>query len=453
LQDQLVALRQDADLLTLRALAETANANPWQLQACAWDEQARADAEAVYRGKTFTQRQVAALREDASLAPFGPGADVKLAIRQQVVHQGQHPHVPAWVRNVADQRDYFVLHCLIVLPESGGEGVAEFYEFMYAYQSPKALCLAKLRRKPAVCCGPGVPLRSAMAQSWDYDFVSANEYVYSASSVLCSWPEERLQVLPDLVHLQPSSRVVSQASPIALCDFLADLPPVKATSAPHAPTARRGDVSARARLLAENPWAMAYVDEAARVLKRHKGDPAEDADVKDDDVEAPDEEEDPLELDEEAAQEVFAAMEAARADAQRDDMGLFRVLPLGGAWTAIHRGVAQDAWQGKASGAEAVQFAERYLLQQRARFDISLYTYPGALACARYWATKMAFFHALWVGGGGKAPFVFPDEELATFQEPAEFTKLTQECTAHRAQTRFTAFRAMRPAGNGELLA
>ena len=29
LQDQLVALRQDADLLTLRALAETANANPW----------------------------------------------------------------------------------------------------------------------------------------------------------------------------------------------------------------------------------------------------------------------------------------------------------------------------------------------------------------------------------------------------------------------------------------
>lgn len=110
-------------------------------------------------------------------------------------------------------------------------------------------------------------------------------------------------------------------------------------------------------------------------------------------------------------------LEAARA-LSATSLGrteLFKVVPLGGVWTARNRGVAFDAYQGRSVGADTALFCERYRLQKAARFDTSLYSIQGALSMARAWCARMTFFfrglegcrrgHPFCVFGGGAPEF------------------------------------------------
>ena len=87
-----------------------------------------------------------------------------------------------------------------------------------------------------------------------------------------------------------------------------------------------------------------WYGDAARWVEKKRG----DVDAADED---PGDEvggEEPFEVDDAVIGDVVAAMDRAREAAAPDHAGSFRIVPLGGMWTAAHAGVAQDAWQGKA---------------------------------------------------------------------------------------------------------
>ena len=445
--EQLRDLEEEADLLQMRGESEDASRNTWCLSACTLSEIERLELEQLLRSDQFPRLRVAQLREIARRTPRAPDVLTQLAIRSHIIPRVERPEPPVWIREVAARREHFVLHALLVKPRDGAEDATMYFEFMYAYQSPVKICLQCLERSPRATPASGASLIDNMMNDWEYEFVGEGRFVYSVDALMCAWTEDMVDVLPGLVYLG-QHRVASHSSPMPLRLFLDALPVVRGARAGLGAAARGpGPPTAAAMFLAEHPWAVQYIDEAARWLEKQRG--AVEAEADEDPSDEVVSEELAFEVDDAVIGEVSAAMEAARAEAAPDHAGSFRVLPLGGVWLAAHAGIHMDAWQGKAVGREPSDFCRRYRLQAAARFDVGLYSHRGALVCARFWVQRMAFFFDTWVAAGAVLPYAFGVEDTDAWREPAEFTLLTTTCLATKAQRRFGQLRALWPVGNG----
>ena len=216
--------------------------------------------------------------------------------------------------------------------------------------------------------------------------------------------------------------------------------PKPAESAARGSSDRVAASNPRAAMVAKFPWLLEHLEEGKYILKRKtatlEGDGSGDEpDEGDDDV------------DELLPETVFAALAAAREEAEKDPEAsdCFRVVPLGGMWTAKHLGVAFDAYQGKAATQESRTWCAAHTLQSAMRFDCSLYTVHGAFVMASYWASKMAHFFQMWCDLGSPKAQKYTVSDLASWKEPAGFTVLATSLTKPQAIRRVSQLRDLYP--------
>lgn len=445
LLDDVLDLETQIDLIGARSKVDARMANPWRMTACTLSQADKDHFEALCASPRFSRTNVDALRRKAALPPAPVDYRVRLELVQFPLHQLPEVLSPRWVAEVCVHREYFGLHAF-VLRSDVPVGDVQYFAFMFAYQSPYLLSLAKLERRDyasSIAENGGFGME-ALASHWDYEFNFVGPFLHSTLDVF-DWDEDRIEVLPGLVFLHGKG-VASHSTPVPLRVFLDSLPQPRKGIAASVAVARPGGRSASATLVAENSWVMAYMDDGNRILNKHGGGEHRQQEALSDHEE--DQEEDPF-ADAEVIAEVFEVMANAASEAKADHMGSFCVAPLGGQWTSANLGVAMDAWQGKACGKDPAYWCKLYCMQATMRFDLSLYGNQGALACARYFVQKMCFLYRLWVDGGAEIPFTYSDELLGLFQEPVEFTQLVLSCENHKAQQRFLLLRSLRPLGVG----
>jgi len=250
-------------------------------------------------------------------------------------------------------------------------------------------------------------------------------------------------VLPSVAYFG-RQRAASHHDAIPLREFLDALPAVRVAKEVQATSA--ATTSARAKLIADNPWVLPYLEEGRDILKKNKsslGGPA--AEEEEEEEEAAEADEDPIT--EAQVESIFTAMEEARKESSSQATTCFRVVPLGGQWQAKHLGVAQNAWQAKCIGTETQDFCRSFAMQDSCRFDTSLYGHTGALQMARIWVLKLQYFFDTWTALGCPTPCPWPDDLLARFQEPAYFAAMEASDLPNRAKARLQWLRDLKPAG------
>ena len=136
---------------------------------------------------------------------------------------------------------------------------------------------------------------------------------------------------------------------------------------------------------------------------------------------------------------MWEELEQARLEwesAPEDTPVYFRVVVLGGKWTAAHKGRAADAISGQASGKDAEKWC-RSLKHVGAtitsRYDMELYTAERAAILARAWCSKMQHFYSI-TALLGKSIYQLSGTEMNSWVEPSEFTALAEEA-AHAGGT------------------
>jgi hypothetical protein len=443
--DDVLHMETEIDLLRERALAEPCVSTPWVLSACTFTEEEKAHFDSLYRGGSFSNKKVRELREVCATAPEIPDVFCRLALSRIELPTAPAPPLPPWLGEVCAQREHFARTALVWQGETD-DAEPEFFFFCFAYQNPRLLSLMSLSREAfasSLASDGGYGVQGLDAH-WDYAFRVQCAFLYSSDN-LSHWLEDRLGVLESIVFLE-GRRCVSHASIQGLRTFLDKLPPPKRNVGAGGSRGVHGGAAPRSKLVADNPWTLAYIDEGLQFLKKHKKNSGPGHNDSSDDDEASDEADEgelfPI-------ADVYAAMEAAGRDVADDNTGSFKVAPVGGQWTASHLGVAQDAWRGIAVGHAAQDWCTRYGLQATMRFDVALYEHSGALTCARYWVAKHDYWFQAWLLDGMLVPYLYSDEVLNGFEEPLAFTTLCTTIVAGRAQARFAALRFLVPTGQG----
>ncbi len=68
--------------------------------------------------------------------------------------------------------------------------------------------------------------------------------------------------------------------------------------------------------------------------------------------------------------------------------GKFAEAHMGNTWNAVH---------GYASGADCEHWCDKYHLQRRARFDVTMYGDDLSLTLAKAWAHRMGYLYNIWL--------------------------------------------------------
>jgi hypothetical protein len=84
----------------------------------------------------------------------------------------------------------------------------------------------------------------------------------------------------------------------------------------------------------------------------------------------------------------------------------------GGAWTALHTGVAADSFRCEACNAGALRSCELHRLPKSATFSIFKFTESHTQGLATFWGDNMQFWYDEFMDRGGLAPCFFTDDEL-----------------------------------------
>lgn len=436
IRDNAEELRQRLSLERQRLQEETMQASPWRLSSCRLSDIEKDTLRRMYRSGSYSRSKVDQLRTSSAEAPPIPSLDFRLRLMACEVPSADKPVPPAWVRTVCQRREEFVGVAVLVKKSCAPEDFDAFL-VSWAFKSPIILGLIPLRRRPwdlshGECC------MDALNAHWDYDFDVLDEYICSDEGDMID-DAGQIMVLTGLVQL-PGGRAASSLKPLAFEDFVADLPVPAREPTQAAPRASAASASAKAKFVQEHPWALEFLGDGHQLVRKESQKRGASSAEDDDTDEDPGDEVDCL-------GEVGALFEAMRKakDAVGDEaMCCFRTRPLMGKWTLLNTGIVCDAYQCRAVGDEAVEFALTFGIQQPLRFATSLYGPEGALTCCRYWCAKLSFFYQLWLDSGA-CGFPFTDEALRTWQEPEAFSALARACTAPDAQARFAFLRGLRP--------
>ena len=322
-------------------------------------------------------------------------------------------HEAAWVATVCKHRTAFANTCF-VLEQLGAD---LFYKFVYAMQSPRLVVFA-----PLLVAEPALQLVDVTGENWEEVATRTWRHEFHASWLYFKTSEElpqltvdRISVLKGLVHVG-GQRVCSDFEPVPLQKVLEEL---LAGELPAATARNAGQTMPRGHegLLLQFPWLTGTLEAAAAPpLRGARAAVGTDAhrdgqpryELSDLDIEG-----------------LFSALRAAREEAAEESVegNDFRVRVLGGTWAATHKGVAFDAYRGEPAGEQALQFLEAQGLPKSARFDVSLYTAPGAALLARTWCDKCQYWYDIATANENHC-HEFTEVETKSWEEPQGFTDL-----------------------------
>ena len=437
-EGDLATMRTQLGIQRARAAEDYERRNPFNMEQCKWSADDMERLQVLWDQGGFTETKVQSLRDAAARAPEPPDMDDKLEVGTIVLEKAPEVEKPTWLPDVCNLRQHFLETGFRVRSEDPAVQ-PRYFAFCFAKQNPYALALARLKRRPLAAA---VPLSRSSPNElhtwWLHDFVFDSKSFVRCDRDMVGWNEDLVDVIPHLVFMQ-GGRVASDLEPIGLADFLATLPAVRRVERAAAERNSAEAVSAAAKFVRENPWALHHLEEGENMIKRKRAEEdleEEEADVADEVTEM--------------ADQIFEDLREIQAKCREEVVPEhFRITPLGGAWTLRQLGVLCDAYKAWAHGQEVCAWCDAYSLGKTARFNVSLYGFEGSVVMAKEWMNRMSFLYQAWLDIGSPRPFTYEEELLGQYQEPEEFTNFADGLTATAALRRVGEVRALRPAGHG----
>ena len=349
---------------------------------------------------------------------------------------------PAWLASVCLHRQEFQDTALVV---RNGD-IVEVFKFVFAYKKPYHAMFQKLSPIDEFVRTPVVT-----SENWEELAMSSWRRRYSVEPGQyrreheLGWVRSSVvSLVRDLVFTEGSC-VCSDAPDISLADFVKTLPEVKEASHGGTPAtqgaASSSSSSVDPSLAARYGWLAAAAARAGgHGDKRARGSTGDGGDEEN----VPEEGMEPL--DDDAVQDVFDELYRKREEWLAREVVIsvdFRGTILGGAWTKKHKGVAYDAYAGKACNQSAKAFCRMYGLGMSARFALSTCSEKLASVFARAWCEKMQFFFDVYKASGDER-YIFTADDVASFEETAGFSAAFEESEGV-ARERAEQVRALRP--------
>jgi hypothetical protein len=419
---QLAVLKQRKDDDAL------ASGPQFRLSLCNFSEADVQEFDRLWDDKRYSKTKVAERRTQAVMA-VGPPSDAerqRLEAYEPYCANATHRR-PGWVQGVAHHRTHFA-NALFRIDMA----VAPLlWRFVFAMQSPILVSFLRAEEIPVPHDASGINLATVLpwAAMYKYEF---GDFAYSDQG---EWPEvESIQVNMD-THFIKGARIASDADWRDLEDVLLELP-----VAPLAEEFTRPPAGVhKHNLVAEFPWLVDFLGGSKRPVSKAGG--GEAALGGGGGVACAADGADAIEMMD--AESVFDELYAKRLEvgvaAGADDPFTWGV--LGGAWTAMHLGVAFDAFSGRCATQDAKDFVKMYRMAQTFRCSIRQY---GELACGvlcAAWVSKMTYFYRMWEDAGFAADFRFG---AVHWDAPAEFVALGVDAAA-ALEGRMQQIRDMRP--------
>ena len=466
-EDKAIVLRETIqdlevrqDLVRLRQAEAKTKSNTWRLDACRLGSDQMQAFQNLFDSKS--RSEVEQDRVAALVPPEQPEFSERLGTSAIPIPSRKKWPLPKWLDTICNHREHFH-HCAVLHKEPSDDDddwIQHWWMVMLAIQNPKDVCLAALDKREfgahVMLSSGGIHGPADLLGHWDHDFDFVSHEFYHTEHNPCGWhhyKEKWLYVLPGVSFL-PGSRAVSHLDVVPWQEFIAALPGLKKQTREQ-PATQPVARDTKAAMMAENPWAMQYMEEGRQVL-RNQRQKVHPLGAPDDEVDGEDgewEEEAPASLDADAIGEVYNAMEQARNRVTHDHTGAFRVVPLGGKWLMATSGMAQDAWKGMACLADSKNWCQAYGLNISARFNINAYQNEGAMCLARLYVARLSHFYEIWIDLGCPKPYTFSQEQDEAFIEPESFTDFRHTVLPQLPQfyaSRVLEISALRPLGSGQ---
>jgi hypothetical protein len=451
LSDAIEEARASVSVMSSRNAARQGVRPPLVLSACAISSEDEVYWTRLLESKAFSDKQVQDMRR-RSVAPALPSEGHQAALNSLAVSIGDTDTVHAdekqiWLGQVCSNRTYFAETALVFETEAG----LCFYKFLFAVQKPFLAIFSLLKEdEQYLPCSSGAPSNWEDAHLAIYErSFTVNLHSSCSAEALPRVPLERIQVLPNLVHLG-SQTVASDCDLVPFETFLANLPPLPAR-APRTRQSKPADKmspQSQQELVAKHPWLQNFVEARAKHAPKKKAS-QEELEPAASQQESDSESDDTPEVREDArVEDVFDELRQKReqwhlqGDPRRVD---FRVSLLGGAWQKRVRGKAYDAFRGQALKGEAEDWCTSHGLQKTARFDVDTHGETTAAILAEAWCHRMQYFFSLHKEARS-VQYVYCEADFANYEEPQALQELVPTLSGKSLQ-RVLQIRALRPRG------
>ena len=368
-----------------------------------------------------------------------PSLEQQALMGAHLVWKQPKPARQPWLGSLCVNRDYFrdtIFLCV--------EGMTtKAYLFLYATQQPYMACFSPLQEVPQWTGSEGVSVAD-----WVSNSLEQWAFMYSAKYMTVLQHQDlgpleagSINVLPRALRLG-GGVVVSRMEAIPFQSYVAGLPAKAATITKGSGSPKRTKVgNLDPSQLERFPWLAAYAGGGGSQASA-SGQPAVGQKAPE---EASSGEEDAEELDDQALEEVFKALQDARqewVEAPGHAASDFYCAITGGAWVQQQKGTPYDFFMGKAShGAE--RWCKTYGLQMSARFSIKLYGEFMANLLSRAWCHRMQ--HYFDIAGSARVPgYSYKADDHESYVEPSSFSEAVPALEG-QALARAMGIRSIRP--------
>lgn len=339
------------------------------------------------------------------------------------------------------RRELFVGAALIFC--KGAE--MQTYLFVFAKQSPYLAYFSPMYEvePPAV-----KPLQvdsvswEALAQgAWNYNFTVDYHTLLRHDELPCQGVSD-VRVLPFLAMPEERS-AVSDAVVMSFQKFLGEAPETKAPNPQPKSKRQQTSTGMDPDLLKEHPWLAQVLTPSTTATPTAAGSSGDTAGAK----ESGSEDGDPC--DDIAIEAVFSELHKKR-EAWVDNYstsGLdFKYTLRGGAWTQKHKKVAADAFQGRASSADAQLWCLKYGLAKTSRYAISVFGESKASALSRMWCHKMQYYYDIFVRANNP-DYKYSQSDHSGYEQPVGFAEVGVGLTAE-GKARVAALTGLKPSSS-----
>lgn len=364
-----------------------------------------------------------AMRLESCSAPEAPPPEVREALQQcpTLAAPVEATEQAPWVKTLCWHRGSIVGTAYSNDFQTGSTA----YYFLYATQSPLAAYFL-----PVIV---GVPLLPALEQLSTAEVLEAwgeahaflcDRHVQGtvAGHMLPAWGEATVLVVQGF-GFQPGGALTSGFAPVPWAEFLATLPALDRGG----PGGRGGQRQpAWGPALAEASVVHPWLREFAHRPERPGGD-LEPLALQDAEGHAE------LLLDdlpEDALARVLQDLEDKRKEWAVETIGLgedFTSILRGGAWTAVHKGLAFDCCAATAKKGLPSQWCRKYGMNQIASYSFSVYGEVTASTLAAEWCRRMQFYYDLWIESG--QDYVYRPEDKAAYKPTDSWLRLKADLT------------------------
>ena len=442
INEKMSVLRGTMDLLEARMCEDIAKGGGMKFSTCTFQRADFDNYAALWSLKKYAGSSLKEARQRALRAPPVPEPLEFARLAEHVVWEQANDGGVPWLKRVAGHRAFFHDAAFSFVRD----GREEVWRFVYARQSPIRVMVSKMRRVEVFHRGYAVG-QHGQAPLGREEVLHRFEVSPMNNANASVWGDLDISSVHVLRYLQHASGwlLETMAHELPLVDFLDMLPtptPQRESNAAAASGPRSG--GNHDALLLRYPW----LQDFGRLDKKGGLGEGASSSAKGPGPDGEASHQDGGDLDDDELAAVFSEVDRYRAElsitaASADATDDFAVVVLGGAWTAANRGLAADAVQGLARGADAAAFCAARGMQKSSRYEISAYSFQWACILARAWAHRMQYFF-------NKAKLVeeyavgFSRAEVAAYNEPLELAAAATALSHNaKAMARVVAIRRL----------